>query len=186
MDEDSNTIANNRAKLGLPLQPSCSTAPEHRSPTQTMLSHTSNVATNAASNQHRSNVVEVAEDHMRSSRANSISSSSVLSVMENKDCDYLKLVMGFKRTLMLPDVFFTGDSFACYCDGCVPSLHNSAVKGWARFKINPQTLSSSCATNTSEDSVWTTVYYNARVEKIRSVLDHGQPLPIGRIQFYVH
>ncbi|XP_055625831.1 neuralized-like protein 4 [Toxorhynchites rutilus septentrionalis] len=183
VDEDSNTIANNRAKLGLSLQPSCSTAPERSSPTQTLLSNTLSGATNAANHHRSSNIVEVVEDHIRSSRANSISSSSVLSVMENKDCEYLKLVMGFKRTLMLPDVFFTGDSFACFCDGCVPSLHNSAVKGWARFKINPQTLSSSCATNTSEDSVWTTVYYNARVEKIRSVLDHGQPLPIESCQF---
>lgn len=138
--------------------------------------------TTGTSTGRRANVVEFAEDPVvRLSRANSISSAaSVLSVAENKDCDYLKLVMGFKRTLMLPDVFFAGDSFGCFCEGCAPSLQCTMVSGWVRFKINQQTLNSSCdGRMTGDDSVWTTAYYNARVEKIRSVLDHGQPLPIG-------
>ncbi|XP_021710661.1 neuralized-like protein 4 [Aedes aegypti] len=175
-EEDSNTIANNRAKLGLPLQASCSTAPEHQPPPLQSTTGTSTAASR------RATIVEFADDHMRSSRTNSVSSSSMLSVVENKDCDYLKLVMGFKRTLMLPEVFFAGDSFGCFCEGCAPSLQSSMVKGWVRFKLN-QTLSSACAVNTADDSVWTTAYYNARVEKIRSVLDHGQPLPIESCQF---
>ncbi|XP_029731807.1 neuralized-like protein 4 [Aedes albopictus] len=176
VEEDSNTIANNRAKLGLPLQASCSTAPEHQPPPMQSSTGTSTLASR------RATIVEFADDHMRSSRTNSVSSSSMLSVVENKDCDYLKLVMGFKRTLMLPEVFFAGDSFSCFCEGCAPALQNSMVKGWVRFKLN-QTLSSACAVNTADDSVWTTAYYNARVEKIRSVLDHGQPLPIESCQF---
>lgn len=176
-EEDSNTIANNRAKLGLPLQASCSTAPEHQPPPLQSTTGTSTAASR------RATIVEFADDHMRSSRTNSVSSSSMLSVVENKDCDYLKLVMGFKRTLMLPEVFFAGDSFGCFCEGCAPSLQSSMVKGWVRFKLN-QTLSSACAVNTADDSVWTTAYYNARVEKIRSVLDHGQPLPIGKLLLF--
>lgn len=34
-------------------------------------------------------------------------------------CDYLKLVIGFKRTLMLPDVFFTSDPPQCFCEHCI-------------------------------------------------------------------
>ncbi|XP_062535217.1 neuralized-like protein 4 [Armigeres subalbatus] len=177
VEEDSNTIANNRAKLGLPLQASCSTAPEHQPPI--VQSCTTGISTSTS---RRATIVEFVDDHMRSSRTNSVSSSSMLSVVENKDCDYLKLVMGFKRTLMLPEVFFAGDTFGCFCEGCAPSLQNSLVKSWVRFKLN-QTLSSSSAVNTADDSVWTTAYYNARVEKIRSVLDHGQPLPIESCQF---
>ncbi|XP_038107546.1 neuralized-like protein 4 [Culex quinquefasciatus] len=183
-EEDSNTIANNRAKLGLPLQNSCSTAPEHQPPAES--SAVASTTTTGTSTGRRANVVEFAEDPVvRLSRANSISSAaSVLSVAENKDCDYLKLVMGFKRTLMLPDVFFAGDSFGCFCEGCAPSLQGTMVSGWVRFKINQQTLNSSCdGRMTGDDSVWTTAYYNARVEKIRSVLDHGQPLPIESCQF---
>ncbi|XP_055530628.1 neuralized-like protein 4 [Wyeomyia smithii] len=184
-EEDSNTIANNRAKLGLPLQATCSAAPEHQAPAPTVASNglqQSQINGVIAIGRRPINV-EFADDQNRTSRANSISSSSMLSVVENKDCDYLKLVMGFKRTLMLPDVFFAGDTFSCYCEGCAPSLQGSLLKGWIRFKINHQTLSSSCAANTSDDSIWTTAYYNARVEKIRSVLDHGQPLPIESCQF---
>lgn len=44
--------------------------------------------------------------------------------VSNKPCDYLKLVVGFKRTLMLPDVFFTSDSPQCFC-GCSGTVNGS-------------------------------------------------------------
>ncbi|XP_055614454.1 neuralized-like protein 4 [Uranotaenia lowii] len=173
-EDDSNTIANNRAKLGLPLQSSCSTAPEHQPPASIGIS----------SGRRINNVVDFTDAPIHCSRTNSFSSTSVMSaVVENKDCDYLKLVLGFKRTLMLPDVFFAGDSFGCFCESCAPSLQSSMLKNWIRIKINQQTLSSTCTVNTNDESIWTTAYYNARVEKIRSVLDHGQPLPIESCQF---
>lgn len=51
--------------------------------------------------------------------------------IENKDCEYLKLVMGFKRTLVLPDVFFSYEIPVCYCPLCVSysSSDHSCVKG---------------------------------------------------------
>lgn len=42
----------------------------------------------------------------------------------NKPCEYLKLVMGFKRTLMLPDVFFTADPPQCFCE-CAGAVNGS-------------------------------------------------------------
>lgn len=44
--------------------------------------------------------------------------------LENKDCEYLKLVMAFKRTLVLPDVFFSYDMAVCYCAACLSSGRN--------------------------------------------------------------
>lgn len=60
--------------------------------------------------------------------------------IENKDCDYLKLVMGFKRTLVLPDVFFSYEMPVCYCPLCVSSSSSdhSCIMGQFQFisKIN--------------------------------------------------
>lgn len=135
--------------------------------------------------------------------------------LENKDCDYLKLVMAFKRTLVLPDVFFSFDMAICYCASCLSSgrnlLEGNCEKfiqfinlghsvtddfidfifvffsyfrlGWVRFKLSHMvTNASSSASSDSVDcsgSDWTTAYYMSRVDKIRAILDHGQPLPIG-------
>lgn len=56
-------------------------------------------------------------------------------IIENKDCEYLKLVMGFKRTLVLPDVFFSYEMPVCYCPACVSSsrIDHSCVKGRFQF-----------------------------------------------------
>lgn len=97
-------------------------------------------------------------------------------------CDYLKLVMGFKRTLMLPEVFFTSDAPQCFCEICIgASAAVNPLKNWTRFIINQQAVHGSNLQNTSDPNVWTTVFYNARVDKIRTVLDQGQPLPMGKI-----
>lgn len=109
--------------------------------------------------------------------------------IENKDCEYLKLVMGFKRTLVLPDVFFSYEMPVCYCPLCLSSSSSihSCVKGWVRFKINHfVTNANQCSTSgasgidTSSSHEWTTAFYITRVDKIRAILDHGQPLPIGK------
>lgn len=53
--------------------------------------------------------------------------------VENKDCDYLKLVLGFKRTLVLPDVFFASETPICYCALCVSCARSSILKGLSHF-----------------------------------------------------
>uniref|UniRef100_A0A182YBM6 NHR domain-containing protein n=1 Tax=Anopheles stephensi TaxID=30069 RepID=A0A182YBM6_ANOST len=110
-------------------------------------------------------------------------------VVENRDCDYLKLVMSFKRTLMLPDAFFVDEPCACYCTSCQLPLANAGssnrLKNWVRFPLNQLMVQGGCVVvNTGDDFVWTTAYYNTRVDKIRSVLDHGQPLPIESGQLH--
>lgn len=63
--------------------------------------------------------------------------------IENKDCEYLKLVMGFKRTLVLPDVFFSYELPICYCPLCVSSCSDhTSVKGLLGFEFVQQILTS--------------------------------------------
>lgn len=48
--------------------------------------------------------------------------------IENKDCEYMKLVLKFKKTLVLPDAFFATDLPCCFCDAC--------TKGGRIYPIN--------------------------------------------------
>ncbi|KFB46796.1 hypothetical protein ZHAS_00014801 [Anopheles sinensis] len=188
-DRDRNTLANNRAKLGLPLQPVVGgviTGGSVESGPTTALCSLPPIAIGM-----QRLAPEGAEDeaegaftqHQRMNvRSGSISLPPTLPPPpENRDCDNLKLVISFKRTLMLPDAFFVDEPCACYCAGCHrPGLANPVLKGWVRFRLNQQTVQggNGGTVNTTDDFVWTTAYYNTRVDKIRSVLDHGQPLPI--------
>lgn len=54
--------------------------------------------------------------------------------------------------------------------------------GWVRFKLSHMVTNVSSSSAKSQDLSnidWTTAYYMSRVDKIRAILDHGQPLPIG-------
>lgn len=99
----------------------------------------------------------------------------------NRDCEYLKLLIGFKRTLMLPDIYFMANTLpTCFCDHCC-GIGNNSLKGWCRFIINqqitnPNQTGSACGSGNTDDD-WITVYCTTRVDKIRSVLDNGQPIP---------
>lgn len=52
--------------------------------------------------------------------------------IENKDCAYLKLVMGFKRTLVIPDAFFLNEMPQCYCNDCLGAGGASVLKGMSK------------------------------------------------------
>lgn len=103
--------------------------------------------------------------------------------VRNDDCDYLKLLIGFKRTLTIPDIYFLANSLpTCFCESC--SKPNSPLKGWVRFTVNQQITNPTQSNSTGDN--WVTAYCATRVDKIRSVLDHGQPVPNADIeQFFV-
>lgn len=61
-------------------------------------------------------------------RSNTFQYESMPNV-ESKDCEYLKLVMAFKRTLVLPDVFFSYDTVICYCSFCLPNSARNPFEG---------------------------------------------------------
>lgn len=67
------------------------------------------------------------------SRSNTYQFESMPNIGENKDCEYLKLVMAFKRTLVLPDVFFSYDSVVCYCTVCLCNSGRSPFEGICWF-----------------------------------------------------
>lgn len=54
--------------------------------------------------------------------------------IENKDCEYLKLVMTFKRTLVLPDVFFSYDLAICHCPLCLSNSGRNLLEGKRDYK----------------------------------------------------
>uniref|UniRef100_A0A182QPD3 NHR domain-containing protein n=1 Tax=Anopheles farauti TaxID=69004 RepID=A0A182QPD3_9DIPT len=174
-DRDRNTLASSsrRAKLGLALQTHASQPASVSA--RSSFSSLQRLAPEGAEN------VDDTHPQQRQQKAPPLPIVPP-PVVENRDCDYLKLVMSFKRTLMLPDAFFADEPCACYCTACqLPVALGGAtnvLKNWVRFRLNQQTVQGGGTVNTADDFVWTTAYYNTRVDKIRSVLDHGQPLPI--------
>ncbi|XP_053680569.1 neuralized-like protein 4 [Anopheles nili] len=189
-DRDRNTLANSRrSKLGLPLEPVGGNISAAASACSSLsFAGTQRLAPEGA---------EDGEDggqHVNQPPVPVTQACSTLPPpmaivpvsVENRDCDYRKLVMSFKRTLMLPDAFFADDPCACYCSACllpvmadrVPVGITGVLKNWVRFRLNQHTVLGGSNVSTVDDFVWTTAYYNTRVDKIRSVLDHGQPLPI--------
>jgi hypothetical protein len=104
--------------------------------------------------------------------------------IRNDDCDYLKLLIGFKRTLMLPDIYFMPNSLpTCFCESCCKP--NSLLKGWVRFVINQQITNPNAAAAASSGESWITAYVATRVDKIRNVLDHGQPIANAEIEQFL-
>lgn len=117
--------------------------------------------------------------------SNNMSSNEVMENgvgdVRNEDCDYLKLLVGFKRTLMLPDIYFLPNLLpTCFCESCCKP--NSLLKGWVRFAINQQITNPHQQQHDYPNESWITAYCATRVDKIRSVLDHGQPAANAEIE----
>lgn len=56
--------------------------------------------------------------------------------IENKDCEYMKLVLKFKKTLVLPDAFFATDLPCCYCDACTKGGRIYLINGRLKTVLN--------------------------------------------------
>lgn len=81
---------------------------------------------NKEANSHISTVSERGSDAQPKSITSEYES---IPSIENKDCEYLKLVMAFKRTLVLPDVFFSYDLAVCHCILCMSSGGRNLLEG---------------------------------------------------------
>lgn len=99
---DTTKEQNNRANLALPVQ------------------SRSDYNTNSLSEQSSANasLLETVLDLSLMSNGSSLATTASGGA-STLPCDYLKLVMGFKRTLMLPEVFFTSDPPQCFCETCI-------------------------------------------------------------------
>nr|XP_014096371.1 neuralized-like protein 4 [Bactrocera oleae] len=98
--------------------------------------------------------------------------------IERKDCEYLKLVQQFRASLVLPQSFFQPLSDPiCFCAHC-NAFTSEKLHGWVYFKLNQQTVNTAAAQHSLDTGEWLPLYYMTRVDKIRAILDHGQPLPL--------
>uniref|UniRef100_A0A1A9VHQ9 NHR domain-containing protein n=1 Tax=Glossina austeni TaxID=7395 RepID=A0A1A9VHQ9_GLOAU len=123
-----------------------------------------------------------------SSISNHFDSLQSIASIERKDCEYLKLVQQFRLSLLLPDTFFRPHHEPiCFCAHCNAQA-SEKLHGWVYFKLNQQTVNSNIAAvsqntfdsdNLHDD--WLPLYYMTRVDKIRSILDRGQPLPMDSV-----
>ncbi|XP_055854149.1 neuralized-like protein 4 [Episyrphus balteatus] len=104
---------------------------------------------------------------------------SLPSLDSTKDCEYLKLVRGFKSSLVLPHTFFQQPSCQaiCFCQQC-HATNSEKLSGWVYFKLNQQAVNTSGTVQSFDSGDWVPLYYMTRVDKIRAILDYGQPLPI--------
>lgn len=121
------------------------------------------------------------ENNSSSSSTQFDSMQSIASI-ERKDCEYLKLVQQFRTSLVLPDTFFQSTiEPICFCTHCNAQA-SEKLHGWVYFKLNQQTVNSNSSTQHALDSDlngdWLPLFYMTRVDKIRAILDHGQPLPM--------
>lgn len=113
--------------------------------------------------------------------------------MEQNDCEYLKQVKRFCASLVLPQAFFDIRlDPICFCSKCSGNSNGNGDKleGWVYFKLNQQTVNAlSTSTSSAAGSLaaqvhldlngdWLPFYYMTRVDKIRAILDRGQPLPL--------
>lgn len=104
---------------------------------------------------------------------------------QREPCDYFKLICGFKRTLVLPDEFFTEESPVCFCGTCASHLSRGSrhpqlaqmLTGWVRFRLNEGTTNAGNIVLESEER--TLAFYATTVNRIRSILDNGQLLPVA-------
>uniref|UniRef100_W8BLA2 Neuralized-like protein 4 n=1 Tax=Ceratitis capitata TaxID=7213 RepID=W8BLA2_CERCA len=98
--------------------------------------------------------------------------------IERKDCEYLKLVQQFRASLVLPQSFFQPlTDPVCFCTHC-NALASEKLHGWVYFKLNQQTVNSTAVQQSLDTGEWLPLYYMTRVDKIRAILDRGQPLPL--------
>ncbi|XP_013115152.2 neuralized-like protein 4 [Stomoxys calcitrans] len=121
-------------------------------------------------------------DNNSSSSSTQFDSMQSIASIERKDCEYLKLVQQFRTSLVLPDSFFqTSIEPICFCVHCNAQA-SEKLHGWVYFKLNQQTVNSNSSTQHALDGDlngdWLPLFYMTRVDKIRAILDHGQPLPI--------
>lgn len=103
-------------------------------------------------------------------------------VAPRDSCDFYRLICGFKKTLVLPDEFFAHEAPICFCASCSTNLlrrHQPLVhmlSGWVRFRLNEETTNAGNIVLESDEK--TLAFYATTVDRIRSILDNGQLLPL--------
>lgn len=95
-----------------------------------------------------------------------------------KKCEYLKACMQLKKSLVLPDEFFSADEILCYCSACYKIDGDNAIckkgeppaefaipVGWARFPLKQNINANQIPSSTTDK--WHVAFYGIRLEAIR-------------------
>lgn len=140
----------------------------------------------------RSTVLDVAPESLPSGTSNSslimdlesIHCSLTGETLQRDTCEFYKLICGFKRTLVLPEEFFAHEVPVCFCASCSLNLIKGSrhqqlgqmLNGWVRFRLNEETTNAGNIVLDSDEK--TLAFYATTVDRIRSILDNGQLLPV--------
>jgi len=99
-------------------------------------------------------------------------------VASSRKCDYLKACMQLKKSLVLPDEFFSTDEILCYCNICYKIDGNNATckkgeppaefaipVGWVRFPLKQNINANQIPQSTTDK--WHVAFYGIRLDAIR-------------------
>ncbi|KOC67724.1 Neuralized-like protein 4 [Habropoda laboriosa] len=106
-------------------------------------------------------------------------------IIPSKKCEYLKTCMRLKKSLVLPDEFFSLEDVLCYCSNCYKVEGDSAICkkgeppaefavpiGWTRFPLK-QSINANQIPHSTTDK-WHVAFYGIRLDAIRLILDTGE------------
>lgn len=98
--------------------------------------------------------------------------------ISTKKCEYLKACMRLKKSLVLPDEFFSLEDILCYCNNCYKVEGDSAICkkgeppaefavpiGWTRFPLK-QSINANQIPQNAIDK-WHVAFYGIRLDAIR-------------------
>ncbi|XP_044577539.1 neuralized-like protein 4 isoform X2 [Cotesia glomerata] len=118
--------------------------------------------------------------------------NSTIILSPSKKCEYLKACKRLKKSLVLPDEFFSLDEITCYCNSCYkvdsdgaickkgdPPAEFAVPIGWVRFPLK-QTINANQIPQSTTDK-WHVAYYGTRLDSIRWILDRGELLPMEQL-----
>ncbi|XP_076236666.1 neuralized E3 ubiquitin protein ligase 4 isoform X2 [Calliopsis andreniformis] len=115
-------------------------------------------------------------------------------IIPSKKCEYLKACMRLKKSLVLPDEFFSLDDVLCYCSACYKVEGDSAICkkgeppaefavpiGWTRFPLK-QSINANQIPQSTTDK-WHVAFYGIRLDAIRLILDTGELMTKEQLDF---
>lgn len=99
-------------------------------------------------------------------------------VASSRKCEYLKACIQLKKSLVLPDEFFSADEIVCYCSACYKVDGDNAIckkgeppaefaipVGWTRFPLK-QSINANQMPQSTTDK-WHVAFYGIRLDAIR-------------------
>ena len=100
------------------------------------------------------------------------------SVSSSKKCEYLKACIRLKKSLVLPDEFFSVDEILCYCSSCYKVEGDSVICkkgeplaefaipiGWARFPLRQSINANQIPQGTFDK--WHVAFYGTKLDAVR-------------------